>query len=123
MTEPTFILLYVANPEASGAFYAGLLGRAPAEASPGFVMFAFDNGLKLGLWKRDTVAPAAAGAGGGGEVAIAVADRAGVDRMHSGWAARGTEILQAPVAMDFGYTFTAADPDGHRIRVFAPGAA
>jgi hypothetical protein len=22
--------------------------------------------------------------------------------------------------MDFGHTFTAADPDGHRLRVFAP---
>ena len=27
------------------------------------------------------------------------------------------------VAMDFGFTFTAANPDGHRLRVFAPTAA
>jgi hypothetical protein len=32
-------------------------------------------------------------------------------------------ILQPPTAMDFGYTFLAADPDGHRLRVFAPGVA
>jgi hypothetical protein len=25
--------------------------------------------------------------------------------------------------MDFGFTFVALDPDGHRLRVFAPGAA
>ena len=25
--------------------------------------------------------------------------------------------------MDFGHTFVAADPDGHRLRVFVPGAA
>ena len=29
----------------------------------------------------------------------------------------------APTAMDFGFTFVALDPDGHRLRVFAPGAA
>jgi hypothetical protein len=27
------------------------------------------------------------------------------------------------VQMDFGYTFVAADPDGHRLRVFVPEAA
>jgi hypothetical protein len=30
-------------------------------------------------------------------------------------------ILQPPTEMDFGRTFTAADPDGHRLRVFKPG--
>jgi hypothetical protein len=29
--------------------------------------------------------------------------------------------VQSPIAMDFGFTFTAVDPDGHRLRVFAPG--
>jgi hypothetical protein len=24
--------------------------------------------------------------------------------------------------MDFGYTFTVADPDGHRLRAYLPGA-
>lgn len=33
---------------------------------------------------------------------------------------RGLSIAQAPVAMDFGMTFVALDPDGHRLRVFAP---
>jgi catechol 2,3-dioxygenase-like lactoylglutathione lyase family enzyme len=123
MTDPTFILLYVENPEASSAFYADLLGRQPVETSPGFVMFAFDSGLKLGLWARHTVAPVATGTGGGSEIAFVAADRAGVDEIHSRWAGRGIPVLQAPTAMEFGYTFTAADPDGHRLRVFAPGAA
>jgi hypothetical protein len=30
------------------------------------------------------------------------------------------KIAQAPTAMDFGMTFVALDPDGHRLRVFAP---
>jgi hypothetical protein len=32
---------------------------------------------------------------------------------------RGLPIAQAPTAMDFGPTFVALDPDGHRLRVFA----
>ena len=39
------------------------------------------------------------------------------------WKQRGLPILQEPVQMDFGHTFVAADPDGHRLRVFVPGAA
>ena len=35
---------------------------------------------------------------------------------------RGVKIAQAPTRMDFGYTFLGLDPDGHRVRVFAPGA-
>lgn len=35
---------------------------------------------------------------------------------------RGLPMLQTPTTMDFGYTFTATDPDGHRLRVFSPAA-
>jgi predicted enzyme related to lactoylglutathione lyase len=30
------------------------------------------------------------------------------------------KIVQPPTRMEFGYTCTALDPDGHRLRVFAP---
>ena len=33
---------------------------------------------------------------------------------------RDIATLQAPTRMDFGLTFTASDPDGHRLRVFSP---
>jgi hypothetical protein len=33
--------------------------------------------------------------------------------------ARGLSIILAPAKMDFGFTFLACDPDGHRLRVFA----
>jgi hypothetical protein len=29
-------------------------------------------------------------------------------------------VIQPPTQMDFGLTMTAADPDGHRLRVFVP---
>lgn len=122
MTEFGFVLLYVASPPASAAFYHELLGREPIEASPTFVMFRFNDATMLGLWSRETVAPVAT-APGGCEVAITVADRAAVEAMHRDWSARGLVIAQPPTAMDFGHTFVGLDPDGHRLRVFAPGGA
>ena len=119
--QPNFLLLYVDNPTASSAFYKGLLDREPAEASPTFVMFALDHGLMLGLWARQGVEPAPAGAAGGGEIGIPVAGRAAVDATHAAWQARGIRIAQPPTDMDFGRTFVGLDPDGHRLRVFAPG--
>ncbi len=120
MLDASFILLYVDSPTASARFYAALLGAEPLESSPTFAMFALPSGVILGLWSRHTVAPAAAAAGGGAEIATAVADAAAVDAAHADWAGRGLTILQPPTDLDFGRTFVALDPDGHRLRVFAP---
>ena len=116
MPDLSFILLYVDNPAASAEFYAGLLGHAPVDASPNFVMFAIKDGLMLGLWSRHTVEPAAS-SGGGGEIAFTTDD---VDGTHAQWRDRGLVIAQPPTDLDFGRTFVALDPDGHRLRVFAP---
>lgn len=121
MTDPNFVLLYVANPSASATFYADLLGKPPVEASPTFALFALGGGLMLGLWSARTVEPAATPPGGS-ELAIAVADHAAVNTLHTAWAAKRVPIAQAPTSMDFGFTFLALDPDGHRLRVFAPSA-
>ncbi len=121
MLQPTYTLLYVDDPEASGRFYAALLGRAPVEAGPTFVLFAFEGGLRLGLWSRHAVVPAATAGGGGTEIAVTVADDAALGATHAAWVERGLPILQPPTEMDFGRTFVAVDPDGHRLRVFRPG--
>jgi predicted enzyme related to lactoylglutathione lyase len=118
--QPNFIILYVDSPKASSDFYAALLGRGPAEASPTFVMFALDTGLMLGLWSRDGVKPVPSAAGGGCEIGIAVGNAAAVDAACAAWKARGVRIVQEPTEMDFGRTFIRLDPDGHRLRVFAP---
>jgi catechol 2,3-dioxygenase-like lactoylglutathione lyase family enzyme len=122
MPLPSFVLLYVQSPAASARFYAELLERPPVEASPTFALFALDAGLMLGLWSRDTVAPPALAAAPGstGELGFPVDSDATVDALHASWSARGLSVLQPPTRMDFGYTFVAADPDGHRLRVFAP---
>ena len=122
MFEPNFILLYVDSPARSAAFYANLLDKRPVEASPTFAMFALSSGVMLGLWARHTVEPpAAASATARGELAFAVGDDATVRLRRDDWAAQGLPIIQEPSRMDFGFTFVAQDPDGHRLRVFAPG--
>jgi predicted lactoylglutathione lyase len=60
---------------------------------------------------------------GGAEIAFAVNGLETVKSMHAAWSAKGLKIAQRPAGMDFGFTFVALDPDGHRLRVFAPGAA
>ncbi len=119
MADFKLVILYVDSPAASAVFYANLLGQEPAEASPTFVMFPLRSGIGLGLWSRHAVEPAAAAAGGGTEIAFIVSD---IDAVHAAWSARGLAIAQPPTDLDFGRTFVALDPDGHRLRVFAPVA-
>lgn len=123
MLNPTFILLYVDSPADSAAFYARLLGAEPIEASPTFAMFALPSGVRLGLWSKHTVEPrpADAAAPGMGELGFPLADRAALERLYDDWRGAGLPIVQEPTAMDFGLTFTARDPDGHRLRAFVPG--
>jgi len=115
--SPDYVLLYVDQPGASGAFYADLLNLQPVESSPTFVLFVLPSGLKLGLWSRHTAEPKVLAHGGGSELAFAVPDRSVVNDMYADWSARGLAIAQRPTAMDFGYTFVALDRDGHRLRV------
>jgi catechol 2,3-dioxygenase-like lactoylglutathione lyase family enzyme len=122
MSDPSFVILHVADPGASAPFYQATLGRPPVESSPTFVMFALASGVMLGLWKRDGVTPPAT-APGGFELGIALPDDDAVRATHAAWRERRTPIAQEPTRLDFGFTFVALDPDGHRVRVFAPGAA
>lgn len=120
MPTPSLTILYVHSPEASAAFYERLLGTAPVETSATFAMFVFPSGLRLGLWARHTVEPATTTAGGGGELTFTVASADLVDATRAQWQEKGLPILQEPTQMDFGRTFVALDPDGHRLRVFCP---
>ncbi len=117
--HPTYHLAYVADAPKSAALYRKLLDAEPVEASPGFVLFVLPNGGKIGLWARDDVEPRATLAGGS-ELCFPVADDNAVRLTRDAWEKLGLRIIQEPVQMDFGFTFTAADPDGHRLRVFSP---
>jgi catechol 2,3-dioxygenase-like lactoylglutathione lyase family enzyme len=119
MQSPNFFILYVDDPVKSAAFYQQLLGRAPVESSPTFAMFKLEAGVILGLWSRHTVEPAARVGGGGHELCFAQDGKPAVDALFKEWGARGLALAQAPVDMDFGYTFVMLDPDQHRLRVYA----
>jgi len=122
MSDVSFILVYVDDVARSEAFYASILGRGAVESSPTFAMLPAAPNLMLGLWRREGVSPKANQAGGS-EIAFTAVDDAEVDRLCAEWRARGVEIALAPTRMDFGYTFVGLDPDGTRLRVFAPGEA
>ena len=120
MLEGTIVILYVDSPARSAEFYAALLGRDAIEASPTFAMFVLREGTMLGLWSRHTVEPSPGGTGGMTEIGFHADSNAEVDALHERWRGNGVPIAQAPVDLDFGRTFLALDPDGHRLRVFAP---
>jgi len=110
-------ILLVEDPARSAAFYRELLGLEPAEQSPTFAMFQLPSGVGIGLWSSATVEPRPGGAPGASELCFVERD---VDGVHAAWSGRGVRILQPPTELDFGRTFVALDPDGHRIRVFWP---
>ena len=122
MSDISFVLVYVDNVAASEAFYASILGRAAIDSSPTFAMLPAGPSLMLGLWRRDGVKPRATPAGGG-EIAFTASGEAEVDALCADWRAKGAAIAQEPTTLDFGYTFVALDPDGQRLRVFAPAPA
>ena len=119
MTPFNFVLAYVANAPKSAALYGKILDAKPVESSPNWAMFALPNGVMLGLWGREDVEPKAT-LPGGVELGFPVADDTSVTTTRDQWAALGLKIIQEPTRMDFGFTATAADPDGHRLRVFSP---
>lgn len=122
MNNPNYTILFVSDAQASANFYNDLLGQAPVESSPNFALFAFDSGLRLGLWSKTQALPAPTGAAGSTEIGFALSSDQAVSALFDQWSAKRLAILQTPTKMDFGFTFVVADPDGHRVRVFAPAA-
>lgn len=118
--QPTYILLAVDKPLTSAIFYETLLGTAPLEAQETFALFRMNPATMLGLWSKHTIEPPVHVPAGSAELCFVLESREAVDACHERWKAQGLPILQPPVEADFGYTFTATDPDGHRLRAFRP---
>lgn len=117
MTTPSlgYTLLFVANPQVSSLFYQRILNAKPVEESPTFVMFALANGVMLGLWSKYTAEPRVDAPAGALEICFPAEN---VDALYEEWGRKHVTVAQKPTDMDFGRTFVALDPDGHRIRVY-----
>ena len=119
MPACSMIILYVSNPRTSVEFYAEILQNKPVEVHPNFAMLPLAKEVMLGLWAISDVAPTVASVAPSGELGITVSDRPAVLETYHDWQRRRVVMVQEPTEMDFGFTFTATDPDGHRIRVIA----
>lgn len=110
-----FVLLFVDNPQKSSLFYQQIFEMQPIEESPTFVMFALKKGIMLGLWSKYTAEPRVDASAGALEICFPVEN---VDAVFENWGKKQVTIAQKPADMDFGRTFVALDPDGHRIRIY-----
>lgn len=117
MAKANLIVLYVDDPLASVAFYRKLLDKEPLVSFPTFSSFELQDGFVLGLWAQDTVAPPPSKIGNRAELAFMVEDEEAVRTHYEKWKGAGLPIAQDLTKMDFGPTFVALDPDGHRLRV------
>jgi len=86
---------------------------------PGFSVFALSDDVTLGLQAADEIEPAAEPCVGGSELSLSDVEHIDVDRLYAHWKALGIPMILEPTVLEFGYTFVATDPDGHRLRVCA----
>lgn len=119
MSKSNTILLFVSDVAASLAYYGKILQQRPLEESPTFAFFLLPSGLGLALWQKEDVQPAPGQAGGGCDIGFKVEHPADVDRCFKDWSGHGATILMPPTDLEFGRSFVIADPDGHRLRVYA----
>lgn len=110
-----YVLLFVHDLIKSEQFYRSLFSLQPIARTADFVLFMLPNGVKFGLWLRSYAQPAVQVPAGAVEICFSAED---VDALYHEWTKQGITIIQTPCDMDFGRTFTAVDPDGHRIRIY-----
>lgn len=119
MFKPNSIILYVSDVEKSTRFYTRLLNTEPVEQYSEFSVFALSDDMILGLQAKSGIDPAPQPHIGGTEICMSDVSNREVDEIFRKWSELGVEIIMKPAMLDFGYTFVATDPDGHRLRVCA----
>ena len=116
---PNSVILYVSDVEVSTTFYREILGHGPIKTYPGFSVFTLSDDMTLGLQAADEIEPVAEPYVGGAELSLSNVEHADVDRLHAQWEMLSIPMVLEPTVLEFGYTFVATDPDGHRLRVCA----
>ncbi|BFM49909.1 VOC family protein [Marinomonas sp. THO17] len=119
MELSNFPIFYVDDVAASVAFYRPLFERDPVELQDNFALFVSESGTKFGLWAWSDVEPKADKVTQTSmEIAFEVSNLITLQIYYRKWTELGLEVIQDISLMDFGASFTALDPDGHRLRVF-----
>ncbi|MGQ0670561.1 MAG: VOC family protein [Actinomycetota bacterium] len=118
MESLDYVILYVADLEASIAFYRDVIGLPFKFQESGYAEFA-TRGSRLGLYERsrlpDLIGREATGRGPAGEVLFLVED---VDEETERLRRVGVEILAGPVDRSWGHrTVHLPDPDGFVIEL------
>ncbi len=118
MFSSSQMLIYVADPAASTAFYRSLFDREPVEASPNFAAFDLD-GFTLALWARDKVEPAADRAGSSAELVLIVDQAGAVDRRAAPRSARHPQdaLPNKPVVPSAALCSIAPDAPAHNLHI------
>ncbi|KZL20126.1 Glyoxalase-like domain protein [Pseudovibrio axinellae] len=119
MFKPNSVILYVDDVEKSTEFYSDVLQSGPIERFQEFSLFSLGEDVTLGLQFAQGIDPKPEPSFGGFELSLSDVSREKVDQVFTVWKEKGISILMEPVDLDFGYTFVAVDPDGHRLRVCA----
>jgi lactoylglutathione lyase len=118
MRRIDYVILFVADVEASIGFYRDLLGLPFKFEERGYAEFDTE-GARFGLFDRrllpDLIGRDATGGGPCGEVLFLVED---VDREHERLRAAGADILTGPVDRPWGHrTLHLVDPDGNVVEL------
>lgn len=116
---PNSLILYVDDIAVSTAFYRKILIQEPVETFEDFSVFSLTESFILGLQAKHTIEPHAPAHYGGFELCLGDISKEAVDMLYAEWKSNDILILMEPAMLDFGYTFVASDPDGHRLRVCA----
>jgi predicted enzyme related to lactoylglutathione lyase len=125
MAMPNFVIFYVSDIQKSIDFYSRLLQKNPIQQTSSFAMFAVSEPLMLGLWDRTCVQPKANWSDQFQlhELAFMLPNELQIKQQLHDWQAAGAILIQEITLMDFGWSFTVQDPDGHRLRVLCPASS
>ena len=121
MFSSSQMLIYVADPAASTAFYRSfsIASRSrPRRTS----QLSTSTALPWLCGRATRSSRPRTGPAASAELVLIVDQAGAVDRLWADWQGRGVAVIQPPTDLYFGRTFAALDPDGHRLRVCAPTA-
>ncbi|QAV24595.1 VOC family protein [Proteus hauseri] len=119
MFKPNSIIIYAKDVDKSTDFYAKILKSAPLERYREFSVFALSSDFILGIQSKTGIDPKPQAQFGGFEICMSDITYDKVNKIYQQWCGLKVEIEMPPKQLDFGYTFVALDPDGHRLRVCA----